>query len=182
MQKRTLFPAALALSAALWLAAGCTPPPPPANPAPPANPGAQSGLPGAPGARATSEMADTTPVRDAVTAAIKQRPAAFPKGTTVESVTVQGGVATLDFSPEFSQLANMGDSTESAAQRQLRAALAKFPAIEKMHVTVKGKPFDSQVTDWTTPFPVRDIPIEGGSDGNGGAPAGAGQRSQGGGG
>ena len=24
-----------------------------------------------------------------------------------------------------------------------------------MTVTVQGKPFDSQTTDWTTPFPVR---------------------------
>ena len=78
----------------------------------------------------------------------------------MESVSVRGGIAALDFSPEFNQLSNMGDSTESGAQKQLRAALAKFPEIKKMQVTVRGKPFDSQATDWTTPFPVRETADE----------------------
>jgi hypothetical protein len=69
-------------------------------------------------------------------------------------------------------LANMGDTTESHAQKQLRAALAQFPGIEKMHVTVQGKPFDSQTTDWTEPFPVRDAPYEGSQGVPAGAPAG----------
>jgi len=100
-------------------------------------------------------MTDTTPVKEGIAQAIKQHASLFPKGVTLESVTVHASVAALDFSPEFNQLANMGDTTESHAQKQLRAALAEFPAIQKMTVTVHGKPFDSQTTDWTTPFPVR---------------------------
>ncbi len=100
-------------------------------------------------------MADTAPVEEGIVAAIKQNPELFPKGVKLETVTVQGGVAALDFSTEFNKLGSMGDTTESRTHKRLRAALARFPEIEKMTVTVHGKPYDSQMTDWTTPFPVR---------------------------
>ena len=102
-----------------------------------------------------SDMADMAPVAGGIALAIKQRPELFPKGAKLETVTVHEGVAALDFSPEFGRLSSLGDSTESRAQKQLRSALAKFPEIQKMTVTVHGKPYDSQMTDWTTPFPVR---------------------------
>jgi germination protein M len=80
----------------------------------------------------------------------------FPAGTQLVGVSLKEGVATLDFSKEFNALANSGDSVESAAQKALRSTLAQFPEVQKMRVTVEGKAFDSQNTDWTTPFPVRD--------------------------
>jgi hypothetical protein len=100
-------------------------------------------------------MADTTPVLEAVRAEMKKHASSYPKGTVLESVTVHDRIAALDFSPEFNKLGSMGDSTESEAQKHLRHALAQFPIIVNMTVTVNGKPYDSQVTDWTTPFPVR---------------------------
>jgi spore germination protein GerM len=94
--------------------------------------------------------------------------APFPKGTQVVGVTVDAGVATIDFSKEFRALANAGDSTESEAMKALQAALAKFPAVQKMRVTVEGKPFDSQNTDWNTPFAVRSGATNAGGEGQGG--------------
>ena len=165
MLKKSQIPAALALGAALWLAAGCTPPPPPANTGGPYNPTTRPTAP--PVAVIPShDVEDTAPVRDAITLALKQHASLFPKGTELETVSVHDGVATLDFSSEFNKLANMGDTTESEAQKRLRATLAKFPAVEKMVVTVKGKSFDSQMTDWTTPIPVRDA-AEAGGDSSG---------------
>ena len=38
----------------------------------------------------------------------------------------------------------------------VKRTLAQFPTVKKMRVTVEGKPFDSQATDWSTPFPVRE--------------------------
>jgi hypothetical protein len=80
----------------------------------------------------------------------------FPKGTRLLSVTIQDGVATLDFSKEFNQLADSGETTESMAQKALRKTLSHFVGVEKMRVTVEGRPFESQATDWNTPFPVED--------------------------
>ena len=155
MLKRTHLSAALIVCAALWPATGCTPPPAPANPSAPSSPKIAPGSPTADTGSQGQDMADTAPVGEGIVQAIKKHASLFPKGVTLDSVSVRGGVAALDFSPEFSQLANMGDTTESRAQKQLRAALAKFSAIRKMTVTVHGRPFDSQTADWTTPFPVR---------------------------
>jgi spore germination protein GerM len=86
-----------------------------------------------------------TPVKDSVTALLAESGSSpFPKGTRLLSVDIKDGVAALDFSKEFNRLANSGDSTESQAQKALCAALAKFPDVQKMHVTVEGKSFDSQ--------------------------------------
>lgn len=97
-----------------------------------------------------------TPLKDALTVLLTQGTASpFPKGTQLLNLNLKEGVATLDFSKEFNALANSGDSVESMAQKSLCATLAKFPEVQRMRVTVEGKPFDSQNTDWSTPFPVR---------------------------
>lgn len=80
----------------------------------------------------------------------------FPPGVRVNSVSLSSGVASIDFSREFATLANSGESVEAIAQHALRKTLSKYTAIDKMRVTVEGKPFDSQATDWNTPFPVRE--------------------------
>lgn len=106
----------------------------------------------------------TTPpaANDALNALLMQDGSPFPKGTQIRSVEIKDGVAKVDFSKEFSALANMGDSTEAAAQKTLRTALAQFPEVQSMLITVEGKPFDSQVTDWSKPIPVRDAAPSGG--------------------
>jgi hypothetical protein len=106
------------------------------------------------------DVIDTKPIADAVAEAIKKNPTLFPKGTALQRIRVRGGVAALDFNSEFGKLGNLGDTVESHTQRKLRAALAQFPAVEKMTITVDGKPYDSQTADWTTPIPVRLSPEE----------------------
>lgn len=147
-----LIPGALALSAVIWSAVGCTPPPPAAPPAttPPTvgtNPPKIDEQP--------RDMSDTKPVLEAVNAEMKKHADSYPKGAVLESVTVRNRLATLDFSSEFNKLGSMGDTTEANAQKYIRHALAKFPVILTMTVKVQGKPYDSQMEDWVTPFPVR---------------------------
>ncbi len=149
-------PIALSVSVLLvCLATACTPLQSPNGPVSPSGAVAGPAVTTPDASAPVQEMSDTSKVEDAIQQAIQQHPAAFPKGAHPITVAVRGGVATVDFSPEFNQLANMGDSTESAAQKHLRAAMATFPSIQQMRVTVDGKAFDSQVTDWDTPFPVR---------------------------
>lgn len=73
---------------------------------------------------------------------------------------MKDGVVYLDFNSAFNRLANMGDTTESQAQKALRHALQGIPGVKMMAVTVEGKPFQSQMTDWTTPFPIADLPSQ----------------------
>jgi hypothetical protein len=96
-----------------------------------------------------------SPLKEAIVSLLKQETKTFPAGTRLKSVDLKDGVASLDFSSEFNGLANMGESGESLAQKRLQATLAQFPTVEKMRVTVEGRPFDSQATDWNTPFSVR---------------------------
>jgi hypothetical protein len=137
--------------------------------APVPSPPVVSAPPGQTTASTPAPTSEPTPIKDALTGLLAQSGSSpFPKGTQLKSVSVKDGVATLDFSKEFNALANNGDTTESLAQKSLCAALAKFPEVQKMHVTVEGKPFDSQNTDWTTPFPVRDNAKSAGGEGQGG--------------
>jgi hypothetical protein len=100
-----------------------------------------------------------TPVKNSLVALLQQDAQSdhvFPSGVQVKSVTLADGVVSIDFSHEFGELANSGETVESDAQHALRKTLSRFTSIEKMRVTVDGKPFESQATDWYTPFPVRD--------------------------
>ncbi|CEK19720.1 GerMN domain-containing protein [Chthonomonas calidirosea] len=105
-----------------------------------------------------------TPVTDAINRLLKEQATTsypvLPRGTKLLGARVKDGVAYLDFNSAFNQLANMGDTTESEAQKALRRALQGIPGVRMMAVTVEGKPFQSQMTDWTTPFPVADLPSQ----------------------
>lgn len=124
--------------------------PSPAEPAP-QNPAAPTAAP--------TQAASKHPIKDAVEALLQKEAASahplFPEGTKLRKAKLEDGVATLDFSAEFDRLANMGDTTEANAQKALCRAVADIPGVEKLRVTVENRPFDSQMTDWNTPFPVR---------------------------
>jgi hypothetical protein len=108
----------------------------------------------------TAPPVSDTPIKDAVEKLLADQEAAdhpfIPRGTRLLSADLKDGVVSLDFSKEFAALANHGDTVESKAQKALRHAVASIPGVEKLRVTVDGQPFDSQATDWNTPFPVRD--------------------------
>ena len=78
----------------------------------------------------------------------------LPKGTRLLEVEINRRVAVLNFSHQFNNLADMGDTTEAEAQAALRKAVGTVAGVKQMSVQVEGKPFDSQMTDWTTPFDV----------------------------
>ena len=129
--------------------------------APPvASPPAQT----APAEAPTQKHASKTPIKDRLeeilAAEARSESSPFPKGTKLKSVNLEDGVLTIDFSREFNQLANMGESAESETQKTLRRAMEGFSNVLKMRVTVEGKPFESQATDWNTPFPVHGADLE----------------------
>jgi spore germination protein GerM len=91
---------------------------------------------------------------------------AIPSGTTLQSVKVRDGLATIDLSEDFRMLNKKGDTTQSLAQQQIRAALAQFPDIKKMRVTVDGKVFEDGHSGAWDDIPVRGkIADAGGAEG-----------------
>ncbi len=106
----------------------------------------------------------TAQVSSSVTALLAQQATAkypvLPKGVKLRSVTLKGGIVTLNFNAKFNALANMGDTTEAEAQKALRTAVGAVAGVTKMNVMVEGKPFNSQMTDWSTPFDVHYNPSD----------------------
>lgn len=93
----------------------------------------------------------------------KKSDSAIPSGTRLVSVKVKGELATVDLSDDFNMLNKKGDTTQSLAQQQIRAALAQFPGIKSMRVTVDGKTFeDGHSGPWEN-IPVHDEAASAGS-------------------
>jgi spore germination protein GerM len=90
---------------------------------------------------------------------------AIPPSTKLQSVKVDNGLATVDLSEDFKMLNKRGDTVQSLAQQQLRAALAQFPDIKKMRVTVDGKVFEDGHSGAWDDIPVRGTIAAGGSEG-----------------
>lgn len=139
---------------------GCNKPSSTTNPSGPTN-SVPPPIPSPPVTNPTG-TASKTPVTDAINRLLEEQATTpypvLPRGTKLLGARVKDGVAYLDFNSAFNQLANMGDTTESEAQKALRHALQGIPGVKMMAVTVEGKPFQSQMTDWTTPFPIADLP------------------------
>ena len=118
-------------------------------------------VPAATPSRAVS-AASPTPLRDALTSLFEREEntsgSAFPKGTRLLNVDIKDKAALVDVSKEFDKLQNMGESNEGKVQKQMCAALAKFPNVDTLHLTVEGKDYESQAADW------RSIPVRPGAD------------------
>ncbi len=167
MQKRPLIAAGTALTLTILLACGChtnkgateagnkTVPVPRQTPSPSAPTASTGPSEPQPAAPKPLPSRDTTAIMDEVNKVVADPNGPFPKGTRLAGVRLKDGVATLDFNKAFNKLRDSGESTEAEAQRTLRRTLAHYFNVEKMRVTVQGKPFESQATDWNTPFPVR---------------------------
>lgn len=111
----------------------------------------------------SSASADVERVRQALQAALRraaEQPAssAFPEGTRLIDVRLQGDLAIVDLSQEFGNLANQGDTAESMAQHALRSVLASCPGVKRMRVLLQGKQFEGEHSGPWDDVPVQDEP------------------------
>ncbi len=83
-----------------------------------------------------------TPVRAAVAALLEDPHGPMPPGTALRGVTLQGGVATLDFSQSILD-ENGGEGKQGDALGALARTLGQFPEIKQYQVMVQGKPVHS---------------------------------------
>lgn len=74
---------------------------------------------------------------------------ALPGDCGVRSVSVKNGVATIDFTSEFAQIAQRSDGGHQAMQAILFTA-GKFPGVKQVKVTVEGKAWQSDPQAATT--------------------------------
>lgn len=78
----------------------------------------------------------------------------FPKGTKVNRVTVQNGMATVDFSPELVERFVGGSTGEEMLVGSLVNTLTEFPEITSVQIIVNGKAIEtiSGHLDISAPF------------------------------
>lgn len=74
----------------------------------------------------------------------------IPGKCGVKSVKVKDGVATIDFTKEFAEIAQNSDGGHQAVQAILFTA-SQFPGVKKVSILVEGKPFHTEsqtVSTW----------------------------------
>ena len=78
------------------------------------------------------------PVRDAITALLKSPDSPIPSGTALRGVTVNKGLATVDFSRSPVNETG-GESSQSTALNALSMTLGQFPEISAYQIKVQGQ-------------------------------------------
>jgi len=79
-----------------------------------------------------------SPARDAVDALLQAKGSPFPAGTALRGVTIDGGVATLDFSQSPINETG-GEGGQGDALAALARTLGQFPEIKQYQIQVKGQ-------------------------------------------
>ena len=78
-----------------------------------------------------------SPAKDAVTALLEARRSPLAPGVSLRGISVNGGVATLDFSQ--SPVKHGGEGAESASLNALAMTLGQFPEINQYQIKVQGQ-------------------------------------------
>ena len=87
---------------------------------------------------------------------VQSHPELF-NGAKLNSINVEDGEVSLNFSKEFMQVSEIGDTGESMAQNALLNALSKYPGIVKMSVLVDGQVYQGEHNGNWTDIPVRGV-------------------------
>lgn len=83
-----------------------------------------------------------SPARDAVSALLQASGSPLPAGTALRGITIDSGLATLDFSQSPINETG-GEAAQSAALNALARTLGQFPEIRQYRIEVKGQPVKS---------------------------------------
>ncbi len=92
------------------------------------------------------------PARDAVNALLSATHSPIAPGTSLRGLSVDGGVATVDFSQSPVNETG-GEGGQSAAMNALALTLGQFPEINSYQVSVKGQPVKA-FGEFTTDGPM----------------------------
>ncbi len=93
-----------------------------------------------------------SPVRGAVNALLADKNTPVPAGTSLRGLTIEGSLATLDFSRSPVNESG-GEGGQGDALTALGRTLGQFPEIEKFQIRVKGK-LVKEFGEFTTDGPM----------------------------
>ncbi len=103
-------------------------------------------------ARTISLSQPQSPARSAVKALLSDPNSPLPAGTSLRGVTIDAGIATLDFSRSPVNETG-GEGGQGDALTALGRTLGQFPEIQKFQIDVKGRPVTS-FGEFTTDGPM----------------------------
>lgn len=83
-----------------------------------------------------------SPARDAVSALLRSEGSPLPPGTALRGITIDNGLATLDFSRSPINETG-GEGGQGDALAALARTLGQFPEIRQYQIEVKGQPLKS---------------------------------------
>lgn len=110
-----------------------------------------------------------SPVRDAVKALLRADGSPLPAGIALRGVTVDSGLATLDFSKSpISETG--GEGAQTTALNALSRTLGQFPEIRQYQIEVRGQPVKSLGEEGALDGPIDVIPPDAVQQAKGTAP------------
>lgn len=98
-----------------------------------------------------------SPVRDAITALLQAKGSPLPSGIALRGITVDNGLAILDFSASPINETG-GEGAQSPALNALSRTLGQFPEIKQYQMEVKGQSVKSLGEEGTLDGPIDVIP------------------------
>ncbi len=107
--------------------------------------------------RTVSLHHSASPVRDAIQALLEAKGSPLPSGIALRGLTVDNGLATLDFSASPINETG-GEGSQSPALNALARTLGQFPEIKQYQMEVKGQPVKSLGEEGTLDGPMDVIP------------------------
>lgn len=97
-----------------------------------------------------------SPVRDSVNALLQSDGSPLPSGTALRGITIDNGLATLDFSRSPINETG-GEAAQSVALNALARTLGQFPEIRQYQIEVKGQLVKSFGEEGTLDGPMEVI-------------------------
>jgi germination protein M len=88
---------------------------------------------------------DTTsqPARFAIDSLISATDSPLPAGTKLQSIKIDDGLATVDFSKQLQSNFHGSDTQEAQAVNSILMTLGQFPSIRRVQILVDGAPIES---------------------------------------
>jgi len=111
-----------------------------------------------------------SPARDALEALIHADNSPIPEGTSLRSIKVADGLATVDLSGEFQAHFHGSETEEAQTVNSVLRTLGQFASIDRVQFLMDGKPLDalsqlplSSPLDVIRPTSTRDTAAAGGA-------------------
>jgi hypothetical protein len=102
----------------------------------------------------------TQPARFAINSLIQAKDSPLPQGTSLRSIKIDDGLATVDFSKALQANFHGSDTQEAQAVNSILMTLGQFPSIRQVQILVDGSAIDSLGGHFDISGPLDVVPVQ----------------------